>query len=80
MYRKRQIEISDIPALQTQLQTLIKAANNSIEHIRCVFIYQDDTIIHMYTAFDFIDNYKSIMDTNQIEKFYLYQLIDKSIS
>ena len=79
-YDKKLIEIKDLPVLRAQMQAQIKSANPSIERIKCIFSYKDNTIVYIYTAFDFLDNYQTIIDSGQLEKFYIYQLIDKSIS
>jgi len=74
---KTLIEIKNLPGLRAQLQSQIKTANPIIEKIKCVFGYKDSTIIYAYTAFDFLDKYQEILDGGQIEKFYIYQLIEK---
>ena len=76
-FQKQLTEIKNLPILRAQLQARIKAADNAIESIRCVFGYKDRTVIYPYTAFDFLDNYQDILGHGQLEKFYIYQLIQK---
>ena len=80
-YDKQLIEINNLPILRQQLQAQIKAASPTIERIKCVFGYQKDSIVYVYTAFDFLDEYDKIITQGQLEKFYIYQLIEhESIS
>ena len=80
-FDKQMIEIKNLPALLEQFKANIKTTNPVIEKIRCIFGYQDSTIIYVYSAFDFIDKYETIISNGKLEKFYVYQLIDrKSIS
>ena len=76
-FDKTLIEIKNLPGLRDQLKAQVKTANPTIEKIKCVFGYKDSTIIYAYTAFDFLDNYQAIIDGGPIEKFYVYQLIEK---
>ena len=76
-YDRQLIEIKNLPGLRDQLKAQIKTADPTIEKIKCVFGYKDSTIIYAYTAFDFLDNYQQILDGGQLEKFYIYQLIEK---
>ena len=74
---KQLIEIKNLPQLRMQLQEKIKAAAPALERIKCIFGYQENTIIYVYSVFEFLDNYDTITSGAPIEKFYIYQLIDK---
>ena len=74
---KQLIEIKNLPTLRMQLQAQIKSANPNIERIKCIFGYKESSIIYVYTAFDFLDNYDTITTQGQLEKFYIFQLIEK---
>lgn len=76
-FHKQLIEVKNLPALRMQLQAEIKAANPMIEKIKCIFGYKETTIVYVYNVFDFLDNYETITNGKPIEKFYIYQLIDK---
>lgn len=76
-WNKQLIEIKNLPQLRIQLQAKIKNADPNIERIKCVFGYQETTIVYVYTVFDFLDNYEDIINRAPIEKFYIYQLIEK---
>ena len=76
-WEKQLIEVHNLPALREQLQAQIKTANPRIERIKCIFGYKDNPIVYAYTAFDFLDNYQTILNQGTIEKFYIYQLIEK---
>ena len=79
-FHKQLIEVKNLPALRMQLQAEIKAANPMIEKIKCIFGYKDNSTVYAYTALDFLDNYQTIIDQGPLEKFYIYQLIDKTSS
>ena len=74
MWNKK--EINNIKELYSVLQAEVKNANPLIEQMRCV-IYYNDMIVHLYTAFDFLDDYQNIPLDNVI-KFYLYQPFNKN--
>ena len=76
-FEKQLIEVNNLPSLRTQLQAQIKTASPTIQHMKCLFGYKDSTIIYVYTAFDFLDHYNEILDGGTLEKFYIYQLIEK---
>lgn len=80
-FNKQLIEIKNLPILRLQLKAKIKTASPELEHIKCIFGYKEDSIVYIYTAFDFIDHYDDIIKDGRLEKFYIYQLIEeKSIS
>lgn len=74
---KQLIEINNLPQLRIQLQAKVKDASPNLEQIKCIFGYKETTTVYVYTVFDFLDNYDTIIQTAPIEKFYIYQLIDK---
>lgn len=74
---KQLVEVKNLPQLRTQLQAKVKDANPNLEKIKCIFGYQETTIVYVYSVFDFLDNYDTIISSAPIEKFYIYQLIDK---
>ena len=74
---KQLIEVKNLPLLRIQLQAKIKNADPNIERIKCVFSYQKTTIVYVYTVCDFLDNYENIINGAPLEKFYIYQLIEK---
>jgi len=76
-FEKQLIEVHNLPSLRTQLQAQVKVASPTIQHIKCLFGYKDSTIIYAYTAFDFLDHYDEILNNGVLEKFYIYQLIEK---
>ena len=76
-WNKQLIEINNLPQLRIQLQAKVKDANPSLEKIKCIFGYKETTIVYVYNVFDFLDNYETITNGKPIEKFYIYQLIDK---
>ena len=76
-WNKQLIEINNLPQLRIQLQAKVKDANPNLEKIKCIFGYKETTIVYVYNVFDFLDNYETITNGKTIEKFYIYQLIDK---
>ena len=80
-FEKQLIEVHNLPSLRTQLQAQVKAASPTLDRVKCLFGYKDSTIIYAYTVFDFLDRYDEILKNGVLEKFYIYQLIErKSIS
>ena len=78
---KRPIKTEQLPALRELLIKQVKQADPKVEGARCIFKYKDSIMFTIYTAFDFLDNYDTLIKQGEIAEFYLYQLIDeKSIS
>lgn len=71
-WNKQEIKIEDVPALKVQLQNMIKTGNPVVENMRCFYKFEDESICHMLTVFDFLDN----PPQNKITKFILYQMVN----
>lgn len=61
-----------IPYVVSQLDKDIRNGNPAIDNIRCIFIEENSNIIHMLSAFDFVDlvprpNIKSLMISQVLE-------------
>lgn len=76
-WQRKLIEVNNLPVLRAQFEAQIKTANPDIEKIKCIFGYKDENIVYVYTVFEFLDKYQTITSQGALEKFYLYQLIDK---
>jgi len=67
----RKIEITDIPSIQEQGKILIKAGNQIVEQLRCVFTLENDNKLYIYPLLDFVDMELS----DKYTSFFLYQMV-----
>lgn len=71
-WKKAKIDLSNLPSLVQKLQQQVKAGDESLETLTCVFTLANDSIIYKYTIFDWLDNLPSL---EQITSFTLCQAL-----
>ena len=75
-WTKQPIKVEDIPKVKRLLENKVRQATPDLENIRCMFKYKDTILFNIYTAFDFINKYETLITQSEIIEFYLYQLVD----
>lgn len=71
-WHKNTIDLNNLPSLVKQLQQQVKAGDESLETLTCIFTLANDSIIYKYTIFDWLDNLPSL---EQITSFTLCQAL-----
>lgn len=75
-YTKHKVDINTIDQFYNDYLKVIKKGEANLEFFYCIFQYQDDPNIYMYSIFDFIDSYILTRTTKKISKFYTYQVLN----
>jgi len=69
-WKKTPINLKDVDTLSAQLAEACKQAQDGLDDMKCLFKKKNDTILYLYTIFDWID---AKIPAEAIENFILYQ-------
>lgn len=72
-------KIEDVDKFAAEYIKIIRKGEANLEHMYCVFLFNDNPIVQMLSIFDFIDAYNARQITKDaIIKIYSYQPFNKS--
>ena len=67
---KKFIDVQELPMVNLRLAQALKEGQGSLDTMRCVFKRKEDSVLYMYTVFDWID---AKISPTELEKFAIYQ-------
>ena len=76
-WTKHKVEIQDLDTFCDTYIKIVKKGEAVLEHLYCIFLYNDYDPICMYSIFDFLDLYQQkVITKDTIKKLITYQVLN----